>query len=419
MEKKVYATMSLYGLVQRLLTKRCIVFVGPCDAYMLITGVTGYGLADYPNIGTDAEVKPLIFQDCLSYDEVKLSAFLSISSHTELINSGTRKNYGKMEKDLSKIEREGVVIGLIGARFQRPLAMEYQDIVISPQQNVSERGYGQQEPTNSSLLTKLSNALFSGKSTGRKEDHEFLSFVDHRKLWEKFYEEPSFLYKQVKRDRKRFGDVEKIHSAEIFDNVVMKKRYTISFDTLLLEAHARASNLNKQAYVHIVGIGLGVWRYAEQQELIFLETFGQRVRHLLPNLNNIGVLHFSWFNLSQWGDLKHNGFIESKTHPKGGIITLMENRNPADKLKEPEFENMLLVISYAWDANALPGNEFWQKHLADSSDSSNASSTLVTELHNPFINTEWVCGDNLHIASADHGIIHISDYAKKISNVCI
>uniref|UniRef100_A0A1I8Q239 Uncharacterized protein n=1 Tax=Stomoxys calcitrans TaxID=35570 RepID=A0A1I8Q239_STOCA len=405
MEKKVYATMSLYGLVQRLLTKRCIVFVGPCDAYMLINGVTGYGLpgygyqdeivTDYQCIGTNDEVEPLIFQNCLSYDEVKLSAFLSISSHTDLINNGTRKNYGIIEKDLCKIEREGVVIGLIGSRFQRPFAMEYQDIVISPQQNVSERGYGQQEPTNGSLQGKL----------------------DYRKLWEKFYEEPSFLYKEVRKDQKRFGDVEKIHSAEIFDNVVMKKRFTISFDTLLLEAQARASNLNKQAYVHIVGIGLGVWRYAEQQELIFLETFGQRVRHLLSNLNNIGVLHFSWFNLSQWGDLKHNGFIESKTHPKGGIITLMENRNPADKLKEPEFENMLLVISYAWDANALPGNEFWQKHLADSSDSSNASSTLVTELHNPFINTEWVCGENLHIASADHGIIHISDYAKKMSNI--
>lgn len=62
---------------------------------------------------------------------------------------------------------------------------------------------------------------------------------------------------------------------------------------------------------------------------------------------------------NEWGDLKHNGFITSDAHPLGGIRTMLINRNPADKLQEPEFENMLLVISYAWDANALPGNEFW------------------------------------------------------------
>ncbi|XP_061403046.1 uncharacterized protein LOC133338935 [Musca vetustissima] len=397
--------MSLETFIQRLLTKRCVAFVGPMDAYMLMNGRVGYGL-DYDLIGSDEEKEPLVLSNCLSYDEVKLSAFLSVSSYSELINDGNRKNMAIIEKDLSKIEREGVVIGLIGARFQRPYVMEYQDIIISIEQNTEERGYGPRKSFFDSLTKLFANKEHSDVAitTSRK----------YRKIWEKFYEEPSYHFRNVKKDNKRFGDIEGANSTAIFDNVVMKKRFTITFDTLLLEAQSRAAYLNKQAYLHIVGIGLGVWRAAVQQTEIFLETFHQRVLQLLPKLNNIGVLHFTWFQMPQCGDLKHGGFIESHSHPHGGIKIFISNRNPADKIVGPEFADMLLVISYAWDANALPGNEFWQKHLGDSSDSSTASSTLITELHNGHINTDWVCGRNLHIASGEHGIIHISDYVKKI-----
>ncbi|XP_059222370.1 uncharacterized protein LOC131993983 [Stomoxys calcitrans] len=387
-EKELYANLSLEDFVQRLLSKRCASFVGRMDAYLLLTGETGSGHT-YDTIGTNCEKTPLLLKDCLSYDEVKLSAFLSVSSYTELLNDGNRQNRGKLEVDFSKIEREGVVIGLIGARFQRPFVMEFQDIVISPEQNVGTKGYGQKKD---GIPNKSEEGI--------------------RQLWQTFYEEPSFLHSDVEKDHKRFGDVSRLRSADIFDNVVMKKRFSISFDTLLIEAQARAFKFNKQAYVHIVGIGLGTWCITEQQTPIFFETFSQRINYLLPKLNNIGALHFSWFGLDEWGDLKHNGFIKSSTHPRGGIITLMANRNPADRLQGTQFEDMLLVISYAWDGNALPGNEFWFKNLAGSNDSSTACSTLISELHNPHINNDWVCSKNLHIASIDHGIIHISDYAK-------
>lgn len=36
----------------------------------------------------------------------------------------------------------------------------------------------------------------------------------------------------------------------------MKKRFVISIDTLLLESQSRAKEMNKMAYVHVVGIGL-------------------------------------------------------------------------------------------------------------------------------------------------------------------
>lgn len=270
----------------------------------------------------------------------QLSAFLSVSSFTDLINDGNRFNGGKFENNFNKIEREGVVVGIIGARFERPLYMEYQDIIISERQNTNINGYGYNELN----------------GTNDKNDFELERSLKYRKLWQKFYQEQDFLFNKVPKGNPRFFDCGESHV--YFDNIVMKKRYAITFDTLLMESQARAEKLNKQAYIHIVGIGLGVWKMVAHQNKIFLETFSQRVRHLLPKLKNIGALHFSWFHMKECHDLKDNGFIDYPSHPLGGIRIFMSNRNPADKLKG-EYENMLLIISYAWDGNALPGNEFW------------------------------------------------------------
>lgn len=57
------------------------------------------------------------------------------------------------------------------------------------------------------------------------------------------------------------------------------------------------------------------------------------------------------------------------------------------------------------------GNEFWNGYLESSGDPAAACSSQVTELHNSKINPR-ACGASLHVASAAHGILHISDYAK-------
>lgn len=73
----------------------------------------------------------------------------------------------------------------------------------------------------------------------------------------------------------------------------------------------------------------------------------------------------------------------------------------------------LLVVSYAWDGNAQPGNEFWMGKLASTGDSSTAASCQVSELHNPFIN-KMVCADNLMIATLE-GHVPFRDYIRKFS----
>lgn len=383
-EKAIYNNMTLTGFVQRLLTKRCASFIGVNDKYLLLTGERG--ASGFVDIGTYKQKPALILENCLSYDEIKLSALLSVSSYTDFINNGYRQNCGLVETDKKKIENEGIIIGMIGARLNRREFMEFQDIVLAEKQNVASNGYG---PNPESF-----------------DDDEIEKKFQYRSLWNKFYEEQSLLFKSVKKDNVRFGNSK--NSKDIFDSLLMKKRYTISFDTLLLETESRAAKEGKQAYLHVVGIGLGVWKVCDQQEKIFMDVFEQRIKYLLPKLKHISFIDFSWFKLDKSGEIENGNKIKSSDHPDGGIKIIVSKRSPADKLNK---NNLLLVVSYAWDGNALPGNEYWMNMLKSTSDSATACSTLITELHNPHINRTMVSGSNLHIVT-EKGVLHISEYAK-------
>lgn len=322
--------MTVVDLVQRLLAKRCVWFFGANDYYRTMQG--NIGNEGFEAVGTPAEKEPLTLTSVLSYDEIKLSALLYVSCHSEFINNGSRVNGGEVLQNKDTIEREGVVIGLIGARFERPDVMEYQDIMITKTQNTEANGYGfDLEQISSETVTPAS---------------------DLRRIWREFYEEPrDFIYADTPYDTTRFEEV----SQGIFDHQVMRKRYAISFDTLLLEAQDRAFKAGKPAYIHVVGIGLGVWKAARQQERTFLESFEGRLRALGERLSHIGVVHFSWFHLACVGSLHDGAIIPVDKHPQGGIRIRNSVRNPGDKLTE----DMLPVVTYAWDGNALPGNEFW------------------------------------------------------------
>ncbi|EDW06834.1 uncharacterized protein LOC6583855 [Drosophila mojavensis] len=386
-ELRVYRQLSLVDFVQRLLSKRCASFFARNDKFLLVTGERG--ASGFEPIGSLKEQAPLQLEHVLSYDDIKLSALLSVSSHTEFINEGERTNCGRVTHNRKSLETDGVIVGMIGARLSRRNLMEFQDIVIARTQNTPENGYGHDvdAPANS-----------------RAEDY--------RRIWRGFYETRDFLRNDVDIDGKRFGVSG--NKQDVFDNLVMKRRYAISFDMLLLEAEARAASAGKQAYIHVVGFGLGVWKVAPQQEQIFLETFEQRLRVLSARLTHIGVVHFSWFKLERCGGIHNGAIIESSHHPDGGVRVHLSKRNPAQKLTMLEHANMLLVVSYAWDGNALPGNEFWMKMLKSTGDSSTACSTLIAELHNPHINDDYCNGRNLHIASPKYGVLHISEYAKRV-----
>ncbi|KAH8420521.1 hypothetical protein KR009_011113 [Drosophila setifemur] len=382
-EQQIYKDMSLSEFVQRLLAKRCVWFFGSNDSYRTMNGSTGW--EGFEAVGGEGEKAPLTLSSVLSYDEMKLSALLYVSTHSEFINDGSRNNAGRVETNKSRIEGEGVIIGLIGARFERPNVMEYQDMMITESQNTPLRGYG-------------------GESDGQSPT----GASDLRRVWREFYNEPrDFLYGKLPPDNgQRFERV----AEGYFDHQVMRKRYAVSFDTLLLEAQDRAARSGKPAYIHVVGIGLGVWQVSEGQERTFLEAFEERLQVLGERLTHIGVVHFSWFHLPGLGTLHDGALLPLAKHPLGGIRIRISRRNPNEKLAE----DMLPVVTYAWDGNSLPGNEFWANVLVGTGDPAAACSTLISELQNPHINTAFMSGANLHIASVEHGLVHVGDYARRL-----
>lgn len=252
-ERAFYKKMSLKDFVDRLLKKRAVMFVGSADQYMLVNGKVG--CRHWENIGTDEEKSPLTLQNCLSYDEIKCSAFLSVSSYTYFLNLGERYNEGVLSNKRDEIEDTGIIIGIIGTRFEKFNVMEYQEIIISDDQNTEQNGYG----------TSIQNSL--------------------PKLFSELYEEKCLDYKEVFDYRKQFtGDDQKlkrrytkIRNDQFFDNQVYSKRLAFSFDTLLMEANYRAKLKGKTAFLHVVGFGLGVWKVSEHQEKVFLTTFAKRI----------------------------------------------------------------------------------------------------------------------------------------------
>ncbi|KAJ8955898.1 hypothetical protein NQ318_005446 [Aromia moschata] len=397
-EKCLYKNLTIVGLVDRLLTKRAVVFVGRHDRYMLLDGFARVG--GWEKIGTSEEEDPLLLKDCLSYDEIKLSALLSVSSSTNFINIGNRDNCGKTERDLKKIESNGIIVGLIGARLEKPDVMEYQELVVTKDQitnKIENRDttspvvekpssdlFTEQPKTQQMEVTPLNNlreairyvlgvylmenliqpikCIFYGPEKRKglpatEEEASKETFLTTKQLFLDFYGN------QLKYDPARFSQ---LRNGAYFDDQMYERRMALSIDTLLIEANARAKAANKMAYIHVVGIGLGVWKISPHQEALFMNTFAKRI----------------------------------------GSMNQM--------FKKANFRG-LVVASYAWDGNALPGNEFWMGQLTASGDPAAASSTQIAELHNPHINPR-LRGAQLRIATLQ-GLFTLGEYIERLKNL--
>ncbi|XP_023019715.2 ADP-ribosylarginine hydrolase CG2909 isoform X1 [Leptinotarsa decemlineata] len=378
-EKSLFKDMTLKNFINRLLVKRAVNFMGPTDKFLLLNKQSG--AKNWELIGTDKESPPLIIEQCISYDEIKLAVFLSVSSYTYCLNKGDRKNFAKRADNRDNIADEGVIIGVIGPRLKKKEVMEYQEIVASKKQNTKQNGYG----------TNVNTSV--------------------HKLFSEFYEEACLDYEETlklkNRDNVRYtvlGD------GSIFDNNYYYKRLTISIDTLLVEANHRARAVGKTAFIHVVGLGLGVWRISPHQEKEFMEAFAKRIVALGQKLHSVSDICFSYINQEKCGCYKHGDIFNIGGHPLRGVKIHISKRNPHEKVSQEK----LLVVSYAWDGNALPGNEYWIGKLGSSGDSAAASSTQIAEIHNPHINP-LVCADELRIIK-DGQVVTFEEYQNLIRN---
>lgn len=365
-EKALYQEMTPVEFVDRLITKRPLMFMTSGDSYFLRDGESGNGR--FVKIGQDDEDPDLNLNDYQSYFEMSLAAFLSMVVPTHFINDGSRDNKGIKDPD-GAYEPKGIYVGMVGARFEKPGMMEWASMMVTPAQNTAENGYGlNADPKNPKTIEK--------------------------RLWAELYESrigkeyalPD--YDEAVNDQTgRYIPVAK----GLLDTHVYKARMRLIIESFLLEADKRAELAGKKAYLHIVGLGLGVWKVADKQTGLMLEVYADILKE--RPFKHISDINFSYFNGDQCGEAKDQDFIQSA---QGDPIKVhFSQRNPADKLQD-EDEGKLLIAQYAWDANAYPGNEYWKGLLTASGDPAAACCSMIPELQNPEINP-FISAQNLSV----------------------
>lgn len=227
-ERELYSNISRVELVHRLLTCRPLCFISGADTYRLRDGQQGSG--GFQQIGTDQQRPPHLLRQLQSYDEMALSALLGVSVPTHFINPGGRQNAAR-PREPGSFEAAGVYVGLVGTRFERAGLMEWQQMMVDPQQNLAAYGYGADaDPENPrSELLRI-----------RARHYGLEHFPTHD---------------EARRHRgQRFLPLE---GQLLLDSEVYRRRLRMSIEPFLCDANDRARAVGRRAYVHMVGLGLG------------------------------------------------------------------------------------------------------------------------------------------------------------------
>lgn len=95
---------------------------------------------DWNKVGTDSEGY-IKLREYISYDEMLISALVSVATPSFFVNNGERRNAGK-QGEPGSYEPEGIYLAMIGGRFEHEDRMESTCVLITPQMNTNENGYG-------------------------------------------------------------------------------------------------------------------------------------------------------------------------------------------------------------------------------------------------------------------------------------
>jgi hypothetical protein len=247
-EKSLYSEdFTWEDQVARLLEKRAMVFMGRDDYTVLRDGrrIVDNPTLEWDRNGTETQHlnEFLSLKEYLSYDEIMLGSLLGVSSPSFFINDGNRYNCGKPGAT-GTFESRGVIMGLVGARFERLDRMDSVHILKTTEQ----------QPKQHPEATKIFQDFFGVAQRNPNVD---------------------------------------------FDVEMYRARIRVTAEVLLLEANARAGEVGQKAYVYVVGLGLGVWQYHGHptQAEDYIEAFVEALRSL--RLPHVATVEFAWIRCSE------------------------------------------------------------------------------------------------------------------------
>ncbi len=361
-EKNIYENMVPDSLIKRLSTKKPLMFMGKGDFWYLKNGKKGLGNWN-PESGTNND---LDLDNYLSYDEMELSALISLSISTPFINNGARNNCGRCGSPGS-FEKEGIVIGQVGARFEEFNKMEWRYVIIDPIQNVSKNGYGPQDVGCETISEKIYN-----------EDDEKLPGLikkQYLKIFEKFYDEEYFItYNELQK--RLFNEAYQNRYLQIpgyinvyLDTHIYIKRIEIVAKIFLDECNERASKIKLKAFCYVMGLGLGAWKITDIQKDLYIEAFMNIINKY--DYEHISDIYFGYIRpFSEEYKCKNISI-------KFGHRTMFEPLNDDSKI---------LISNWAWDSNSYIGNEYWIHNLSTSMDPATACASFIAYIGNPDLN---------------------------------
>ncbi len=357
---------SVRRYILRLYRKRPVVFYGHNDFTL-----DRNGEKSYKQIGRYST------NDYIGYDEIEISALLSISMKTPFVNDGGRDNKYTFGAKGS-FEKEGYVVGQIGSRFEAENKMEWKRMLITKSQNTIENGYGPKPDDMSKYAIDVANKFLMNN------------------LWASFYDVDYFytfdnVVETLKEQRSRKGSKGPKDPANknrfiqlgsyYFDTLVYKNRTRYLAKIFLDEANRIAESENKSAFCYVVGLGLGVWKFCDEQIEITLNVYIELLKD--HDYEWISDVYFGYFpgtkkpsnNKSIRGTKIHYG----TRNPSESLKTL-KDYDPEDPVKR------ILIRNWAFDGNSYIGNEYFLQNLNTSDDPAAACSSYIAYIGNPDIN---------------------------------